>query len=122
MNCRFTDLRCKEVINICDGCRLGYVGDVECQLPEGQMTALIVPGPFRFFGLFGRGEEYYIPWDCIRQVGDTSFWSISRSRSASRRAANGAHAAGVYDAQDDFFIIKENVKKCKSGMRKMKIV
>ena len=23
-----------------------------------------------FFGLFGRGEEYYIPWDCIRQVGD----------------------------------------------------
>ena len=59
MNCRFTDLRCKEVINICDGCRLGYVGDVECQLPEGQMTALIVPGPFRFFGLFGRGEEYY---------------------------------------------------------------
>ena len=62
MNCRFTDLRCKEVINICDGCRLGYVGDVECQLPEGQMTALIVPGPFRFFGLFGRGEEYYIPW------------------------------------------------------------
>ena len=70
MNCRFTDLRCKEVINICDGYRLGYVGDVECQLPEGQMTALIVPGPFRFFGLFGRGEEYYIPWDCIRQVGD----------------------------------------------------
>ena len=49
MNCRFTDLRCKEVINICDGCRLGYVGDVECQLPEGKMTALIVPGPFRFF-------------------------------------------------------------------------
>ena len=25
MNCRFADFRCKEVINICDGCRLGYV-------------------------------------------------------------------------------------------------
>ena len=61
MNCRFTDLRCKEVINICDGCRLGYVGDVECQLPAGQMTALIVPGPCRFLGLFGRED---------RQVGD----------------------------------------------------
>lgn len=70
MNCRFTDLRCKEVINIKDGCRLGYVGDVECTLPQGQMTALIVPGAFRFFGLFGRGEEYYIPWECIRQIGD----------------------------------------------------
>ena len=70
MNCRFADFRCKEVINICDGCRLGYVGDIECKLPDGQLTALIVPGPFRFFGLFGRGEEYYIPWDCIKQIGD----------------------------------------------------
>ena len=65
MNCRFADFRCKEVINICDGCRLGYVGDIECKLPDGQLTALIVPGPLRFFGLFGRGEEYYIPWECI---------------------------------------------------------
>ena len=39
MNCRFADFRCKEVINICDGCRLGYVGDVECRLPDGQLTA-----------------------------------------------------------------------------------
>ena len=54
MNCRFADFRCKEVINICDGCRLGYVGDVECRLPDGQLTALIIPGPYRFFGLFGR--------------------------------------------------------------------
>ena len=70
MNCRFTDLRCKEVINICDGCRLGYVADVELKLPEGQVCAIIVYGPFRFFGLFGRGEEYYIPWECIQRVGD----------------------------------------------------
>lgn len=49
MNCRFADFRCKEVINICDGCRLGYVGDVECRLPDGQLTALIIPGPYRFF-------------------------------------------------------------------------
>ena len=118
MNCRFTDLRCKEVINICDGCRLGYVGDVECQLPEGQMTALIVPGPFRFFGLFGRGEEYYIPWTASDKWGTTSFWSISRSRSASRRAANGAHAVGVYDAQDEFFIIKKMLRNARAGCEK----
>ena len=22
------------------------------------------------FGLFGRGEEYRIPWECIKQIGD----------------------------------------------------
>ena len=32
---RFTQLRRKEVINLCDGCRLGCVGDVEVKLPEG---------------------------------------------------------------------------------------
>ena len=70
MDCRFTDLRCKEVINICDGCRLGYVGDAVCRIPEGELTALIVPGPARCFGLFGRGEAYFIPWERSKRIGD----------------------------------------------------
>ena len=70
MLCRFTALRRKEVINLCDGCRLGYVGDVELTVPEGAVKAIIVFGPCRFFGLFGRGEEVYIPWECIQRVGD----------------------------------------------------
>ena len=67
---RFSALRRKEVINICDGCRLGYVGDLELKLPEGEARAIIVFGPCRFFGLFGRGEDFYVPWDCIRRFGD----------------------------------------------------
>ena len=70
MDQRFTELRCREVINICDGCRLGYVGDLELHIPEGEVAAIIVPGPPKFFGLFGRGEEYYIPWRCIKRIGD----------------------------------------------------
>ena len=30
----------------------------------------MVYGPCRFFGLFGRGEEFYIPWECIQRIGD----------------------------------------------------
>ena len=70
MQCRIRDLRCKEVINICDGCRLGYVSDVDIRIPEGQVVAIIVDGPYRFFGLFGKGGEYYVPWDCIQRIGD----------------------------------------------------
>ena len=70
MQCRIRDLRCKEVINICDGCRLGFVGDVEVRVPEGQVVAIVVFGPCPFLGLFGRREEYYIPWECIQRVGD----------------------------------------------------
>lgn len=70
MQFRFRDLRRKEVININDGCRLGPVADVDLRVPEGQIVAIVVYGPARFFGLFGRGEEFYIPWDCIQRIGD----------------------------------------------------
>ena len=69
MQCRIRDLRRKEVINICDGCRIGYVEDVDIRIPEGQVAAVVVCGPCRFFGLFGRGEETYIPWECIQRFG-----------------------------------------------------
>jgi YlmC/YmxH family sporulation protein len=70
MRCRFADLRNKEVINICDGGRLGFIDDVDIEMPEGKLCAVIVPGGYRFFGLFGRGEEYYIPWESVKRIGD----------------------------------------------------
>ena len=69
MGTRVTDLRCKEVINVTDGLRLGFVSDVEILLREGKVLALVVPGPCRFFGLFGRKDDFVIPWNCIRRIG-----------------------------------------------------
>lgn len=67
---RFSALRCKEVINVSDGSRLGYVSDLELELETGRVLALVVPCPGRFFGLFGGKEEYVIPWSCIRRMGE----------------------------------------------------
>ena len=66
---RFSDLRNKEIINICDGRRLGFVWDAELEFPGGGLKALIVPGPARFFGLFGREPDFLIPVDCIARRG-----------------------------------------------------
>ncbi len=66
---KFTDLHCKEVICVCDGRRLGYISDARIELPEGNITAIIVPGPCRFLGLWGRRDDYVIPWRCIRKMG-----------------------------------------------------
>ena len=63
-------LRCKEIINICTGHRLGFVGDVEIDLATGRLLAFIVPGRLRFFGLLGREEDYVIPFDCVSRIGD----------------------------------------------------
>ena len=63
-------LRCREVICICDGSRLGYVSDVEVLLPQGQVSAIVVPGRGRFFGLLRCPDEYVIPWRNICRIGD----------------------------------------------------
>lgn len=69
MGVHFTKLQCKEVICVNDGQRLGFVSDIEIQLPEGNVCAIIVPGPCRFFGVLGRREDFIIPWHCIRRIG-----------------------------------------------------
>jgi YlmC/YmxH family sporulation protein len=69
MTMKFSELKCKEVICVADGRRLGFVSDVEMEIPEGCIKALLVPGPCRFLGLFGRKDDYLIPWCSIRRIG-----------------------------------------------------
>ncbi len=69
MSMKFTQLQCKEVICISDGRRLGFISDVLVEVPEGSICAIVVPGPCKFLGLFGRQEDFHIPWRCIRKVG-----------------------------------------------------
>jgi len=69
MAVKFTQLQCKEVICISDGRRLGFISDVQVEVPEGRVCAIVVPGPCRVLGIAGRREDYIIPWDCIRRIG-----------------------------------------------------
>ena len=70
MRCRIADLRCKEVVNVCDGLRMGFVCDVILNDATGQLLAIVVPGPCRFLGMFGHEDDYIIPWENIRRIGD----------------------------------------------------
>lgn len=70
MEAKFGDFRYKEVINITDGCRYGCVSDALVDLESGQVTALVIPGRLRFFGLLGREEELVFPWSSVRQIGE----------------------------------------------------
>jgi len=64
------DLRQKEVINLSDGARYGFVSDLEINEEEGKILALIIPGPGRVLGVFGRDQEYRIPWEMINKIGE----------------------------------------------------
>ena len=69
MECRVSELWYKEIINVSDGSRYGWVGDVEVDLESGQVRALVVPGRLRLFGLLGREEDRVFPWDAVRRFG-----------------------------------------------------
>lgn len=67
---RYAELRNKEVINISNGCRMGYVCDVEFDLENGNIKSLIIPHKSGFFGIFTRNDEYIIPWHEIKKIGE----------------------------------------------------
>ena len=67
---RYAELRNKEIINVSDGSRMGYVCDVEFDLETGRLTALIVPRKTGFWGIFARHEDYVISWEDIKKIGD----------------------------------------------------
>lgn len=70
MKCSINELRAKEVINVSDGARLGFVSDALIDLDEGRLVALVVPGAYRLMGFLGKEEDVVIKWDNIKKIGD----------------------------------------------------
>ena len=67
---RLCELREKEVINLCSCKKLGCVEDLEFNLCDGCVEALIVPQHTKFCGIFGSESEYVIPYGCIKKIGE----------------------------------------------------
>ena len=70
MTCRMDALRDKEVINVKDGGRIGFISDVEVDTKEARLTAVVVYGRLRLFGLLGREADFVIPWGDIVLIGE----------------------------------------------------
>ena len=95
MVCRITDMHSKEVINICDGTRLGYVDDVEVDTCTAEIVAIVVHGRGRVFGLLGRCEDIVIGWRDIEVIGEETVLvnhTIANCRPCARK--NGHNILG----------------------------
>lgn len=64
------DFKHKEVVNINNGKRLGFVQDVCADLETGMITSIIVPGNNKLLSLFSQGNDIVIPWQNIKCIGD----------------------------------------------------
>ena len=66
----FSELRLKEVINQKTCKVLGCITDILFDEKTGCIQYVIVPGPAKYCGLFGRDTEYKIPYCEICCIGD----------------------------------------------------
>ncbi len=70
MIARITDMHDKEVINLSDGNRLGYVDDVEVDTCTAQIVSIVIFGRKKLFGLLGREPDVVIGWKQIEVIGE----------------------------------------------------
>lgn len=67
---RIAELKDKQVVCIEDGMILGYVGDIELDTNNGKLSAIVIFGKPKGFGLFGRDDDLVIPWQNISIIGE----------------------------------------------------
>lgn len=63
------ELRKLEIVNLCDGKRLGYATDFVFDRDDARILSLILPGSDGFFGI-GKEDGLEIPWRMIECFGE----------------------------------------------------
>lgn len=66
---KLSDVRDKEIININNGERMGYIYDFELDLEEGKVVAMVMSRSSKVLGLFGKNDDLIIYWDDIIKIG-----------------------------------------------------
>ena len=57
----FCELKCKEVVNLCDGSKLGNICDLEIDEKSGRIEAIIVPVHAVFSDCLGATRNWLYP-------------------------------------------------------------
>lgn len=70
----FSELKCKEVINLRDCRKLGHVTDFEFDQCTGCICKLIVPGGAKWKSFFSCDTDHVICYKDIKQIGPGSHY------------------------------------------------
>ena len=70
MEVSFLELRCKEVVNLVDGKRLGHIIDIIFDITCGRILGLVVPGNKNFWNVFKSENGIFIPFEQICKIGE----------------------------------------------------
>ena len=66
----YSELKCKQVVNVVDGKCLGRIIDIVIDVHSCKVLGLVVPNPScSSWSLFRRGKEVFIPFNAICKIG-----------------------------------------------------
>ena len=94
--CSTVDLREKDVVNLCDGSKLGCAQDFDFDVCSGKIVALVIAGDSGIFG-FSRKQDIVIPWENVQCFGEDTILvkldplkmqSCSRERKKGKKAVS----------------------------------
>lgn len=66
---KISETKMKEVINIVNGERLGYIYDFEIDLDKGTIVAMIMSGNIKGLGFFSKPNDIVISWHEVVKIG-----------------------------------------------------
>ncbi len=66
MEISYTELRCKDVVNMINGTKMGKIIDLIFESNGKNVLGLVVPGVRKFFK---SNEDIFIPWENIVKIG-----------------------------------------------------
>jgi len=66
---KLSDLKFREVVNVADGRRLGFIKDIDLDLEMGRINGLILPLATRSWNFWSRNDDVFIPWSAIKKIG-----------------------------------------------------
>lgn len=70
MESSFLELRCKEVVNVLDGRKLGHIIDIIFDLASARVLGILVPGEKTGWNVFKSTNQLFIPFGCIVKIGE----------------------------------------------------
>ena len=69
MSAKISDLQERQIVNIADGKCLGNIKDIELNILDGSIQALVLPGVGGFWSLLQNQGELLIPWQKVVRIG-----------------------------------------------------
>lgn len=67
MDISYNDLKTKEIVNLCDGSKMGHVVDILFDSETSKVSGIVAPGEKR---IFKKSDDVFIPIEKIRRIGD----------------------------------------------------